>query len=194
MSGSANNGYYTAGMADMATALTGDERFGGGGFAVDPEMEAWKRAQGGAPDSLGNMLAGKGYFGASQQQANTFGPNRAAPTQATYNAPPVSQSMYTAQNTGFKAGDTVGGLPVRVGNPLLEGTPVDRPSSLFSTLGLRVPSMQATQNWLPEEKQLAESYVKGLGIDPARLWDEVQIGTPGGGMKPGIRWKESFLD
>ena len=180
---------------DIRNILTqGDERFGGGGFAVDPEMEAWKRAQGGAPDSLGNMLAGKGYFGASQQQANTFGPNRAAPTQATYNAPPVSQSMYTAQNTGFKAGDTVGGLPVRVGNPLLEGTPVDRPSSLFSTLGLRVPSMQATQNWLPEERQLAESYVKGLGIDPNRLWDEVQIGTPGGGMKPGIRWKESFLD
>ena len=29
MSGSANNGFYTAGMADMATALTGDERFGG---------------------------------------------------------------------------------------------------------------------------------------------------------------------
>ena len=180
---------------DIRNTLTqGDERFGGGGFAVDPEMEAWKRAQGGQATDLGRQLSQAGYGWLANQNKSSFGPNRVAPTQATYNAPPVSQSMYNTQNTGFKAGDTVGGLPVRVGNPLLEGTPVDRPSSLFSTLGLRVPSMQATQNWLPEEKQLAESYVKGLGIDPARLWDEVQIGTPGGGMKPGIRWKESFLD
>lgn len=180
---------------DIRNTLTqGDERFGGGGFGVDPEMEAWKRAQGGQATDLGRQLSQAGYGWLANQNKSSFGPNKIAPTQATYNAPPVSQSMYNTQNTGFKAGDTVGGLPARVGNPLLEGTAVDRPSSIFSTLGLTVPSMQATENWLPEERQLAESYVKGLGIDPNRLWDEVQIGTPGGGKKPGIRWKESFLD
>lgn len=48
MSGSANNGYFTAGMADMATALTGDERFGGDTNlenGATPQVAAFSPAQ-----------------------------------------------------------------------------------------------------------------------------------------------------
>ena len=194
---------------DIRSTLTqGDERFGGGGFAIDPEMEAWKRANAGQPDqvtappvshafspntgpndvaqsAMANAASGLGYHGLAQQfsgMPRVYGPD------------PEEEFTTIGQNAHFSGYGGAGGMSPRVGNVMLEGDPIAKPSSLFSTLGLRVPSMQATQSWLPEERIQAEEYVRGLGIDPARLWDEVKIGTPGGGKKPGIRWKESFLD
>ena len=53
--------------------------------------------------------------------------------------------------------------------------------------------MQSYQNWLPQELDVAKRELEMRGIDPSRLWDEVQTGTPGG---RGTRtyWKDSFLD
>ena len=174
--------------AQTPIRMTGDDRSMGG----DPDMEAFRRANSGMPSpsyptgvgigansneqSINSLLASRGYFIGGQSSGSPI--QKSSPTQA--------------QNI-FSLSADAGGMPGRVQDTLVEGSHTPPSQSLLSQVGLRPPSMQSYQNWLPQELDVAKRELEMRGIDPSRLWDEVQTGTPGG---RGTRtyWKDSFLD